>query len=224
MRLSLQAETRKDFKKSYTKKLRNEGKIPATLYGKGIESKSLQLDLNDMVQLLRTPGGRLALIDLKVDGKAEKAHPVMIQTIQREPIGKKIRHVDFHRISMNEPVTAVVPITLLGEAAGQSEGGVVEQPTSDLHVKALPDHIPTHIDVDITHLALGDSVHVADIQVAEGVEIVAPPAENVVVMVRLPHVRVEAAVPAAEEVEAAPEEAAAPAAEEETAEGPGGNG
>lgn len=214
MRLALQAETRNDFRKSYTKKLRNDGKIPATVYGRGLESKSLQLALDDMVQLLRTPGGRLALIDLKVDGKAEKAHPVMIQAIQREPIGKKIRHVDFHRISMDEPVTALVPITLVGEAVGQAEGGVVEQPTSDLHIKALPDRIPTHVDVDITPLALGDSVHVRDIQLAEGVEIVAPPPESVIVMVRLPHVRVEA-VPEVEEVA---EEAAEPGAEAEAEE------
>jgi len=215
MRLALQAEMRNDFRKSYTKKLRNEGKIPATVYGRGLESKSLQLALDDMVHLLRTPGGRLALIDLKVDGKTEKAHPVMIQAIQREPIGKKIKHVDFHRISMDEPVTATVPVTLVGEAAGIIEGGVVEQPTSDLHIKALPDKIPTHIDVDISPLGLGDSVHVRDIQVAEGVEIVAPPPESVIVMVRLPHVRVEAEAEPTEEVA---EAAAEPGAEAETEE------
>ena len=211
MRLSLQAETRKDFSKSYTKKLRNEGKIPATLYGKGIDSKALQLELADMAALLKTPGGRLALIDLKVDGKAEKAHPVMIQAIQREPIGKKIKHVDFHRISMNEAVTATVPITLVGEAPGQALGGVVEQPASDLQLKALPDKIPTHIDVDISGMNLGDTLHVSDVTVPEGVEIVGPPAENVVVTVRQPHVRVEAAAEAAEAAAEAPatEEAAA---------------
>lgn len=200
MRLSLQAETRKDFSKSYTKKLRNSGKIPATVYGKGIDSKALQLELADMAALLKTPGGRLSLIDLKVDGKAEKAHPVMIQAIQREPIGKKIKHVDFHRISMNEPVSASVPVTLVGEAAGQTQGGVVEQPVSELHVKALPDKIPTHIDIDISGLNVGDTVHVSDVVVPEGVEITAPPADSAIVMVRMPHVRVET-TPETEEVE-----------------------
>lgn len=215
MRLSLQAETRKDFSKSYTKKLRNSGKIPATLYGKGIESKALQLDLADMAALLKTPGGRLSLIDLKVDGKAEKAHPVMIQAIQRELIGKKIQHVDFHRISMDEPVSASVPVTLVGEAAGQTQGGVVEQPVSELHIKSLPDKIPTHIDIDISGLNVGDTVHVSDVVVPEGVEITAPPAETAVVMVRMPHVRVEAA-PETEEVEGQAE--APEAAEAETTE------
>ncbi len=213
MRLALQAETRKDFRKSYTKKLRNDGKIPATVYGKGLESKSLQLELEAMVQLLKTPGGRLALIDLKVDGKTEKAHPVMIQTIQREPIGKKIRHVDFHRISMDVAVTALVPVTLVGTAAGIIEGGVVEQPTSDLHVKALPDRIPTHIDVDISHLGVGDSVHVKDIQLGEGIEIIAAE-DNVVVQCRMPHVRAEEAAPEVEEVAEAA--AVEPGAEEKT--------
>lgn len=210
MRLELKAEKREDFRKSYTKKLRNEGKVPATLYGKGIESRALQVELDDMVQLLKTPGGRLALIDLKIGGKSEKGHPAMIQDIQREPIGKKIRHVDFHRISMNEPVTATVPITLVGTAPGQAEGGIVEQPLSDLHIKALPDKIPSHVDVDISGLGLGQTLHVSDVQAPEGAEIVGPPADNVVVTVRLPHVRVEAA-PETEEVEG---EAEAPAATE----------
>ena len=215
MRLALQAETRKDFSKSYTKKLRNEGKIPATLYGKGFESKSLQLPLGDLVQLLKTPGGRLSLIDLKIDGKAEKAHPVMIQALQRELIGKKIKHVDFHRISMDEPVTATVPITVLGEAAGLTQGGVVEQPISDLQIKALPDKIPTHVDIDITALNVGDSVHVSDIVLSEGAEIIAPPAETVLVMVRMPHIRVETTAET-EEVEGQAE--APEAAEAETTE------
>ncbi|MBP6964042.1 MAG: 50S ribosomal protein L25, partial [Armatimonadetes bacterium] len=168
MRLSLQAETRKDFRKSYTKKLRNDGKIPATLYGKGVQSKSIELSLEDMVQLLKTPGGRLALIDLKVDGKLEKGHPAMIQDIQREPVGKKIRHVDFHRISMDEPVQASIPISIIGIAPGIAAGGVTEQPVSEVTVKALPDKIPSHIDVDISHLELGDAVHVGDLQIPEG--------------------------------------------------------
>jgi len=221
MRLSLQAETRKDFRKSYTKKLRNDGKIPATLYGKGVQSKSIELSLEDMVQLLKTPGGRLALIDLKVDGKLEKGHPAMIQDIQREPVGKKIRHVDFHRISMDEPVQASIPISIIGIAPGIAAGGVTEQPVSEVTVKALPDKIPSHIDVDISHLELGDAVHVGDLQIPEGVEILAPPAESMIVSVKLPHVRVEEVAPVEEAEEGAePAEGAeeAPAAEAEQSE------
>lgn len=221
MRLSLQAETRKDFRKSYTKKLRNDGKIPATLYGKGVQSKSIELSLEDMVQLLKTPGGRLALIDLKVDGKLEKGHPAMIQDIQREPVGKKIRHVDFHRISMDEPVQASIPISIIGIAPGIAAGGVTEQPVSEVTVKALPDKIPSHIDVDISHLELGDAVHVGDLQIPEGVEILAPPAESMIVSVKLPHVHVEEVAPVEEAEEGAePAEGAeeAPAAEAEQSE------
>jgi len=221
MRLSLQAETRKDFRKSYTKKLRNDGKIPATLYGKGVQSKSIELSLEDMVQLLKTPGGRLALIDLKVDGKLEKGHPAMIQDIQREPVGKKIRHVDFHRISMDEPVQASIPISIIGIAPGIAAGGVTEQPVSEVTVKALPDKIPSHIDVDISHLELGDAVHVGDLQIPEGIEILAPPAESMIISVKLPHVRVEEVAPVEEAEEGAePAEGAeeAPAAEAEQSE------
>lgn len=107
-RLQLSARSRQSLLKSYTKKLRREGKIPATVYGKDFESKPIEIEVEELEQILKSPGGRLALIDLKVDGKTSKAHPVLIQEIQRNPITKKIIHVDFHRVSLNEPVHASV--------------------------------------------------------------------------------------------------------------------
>lgn len=194
--------------------------MPATVYARGVDSKSIELASEDFVHLLRAPGGRLALIDLKVDGKSAKSHPAMIQEIQRDPITNKVLHIDFHRVSLDEPVTATVPITVSGEAPGQKEGGVVEQFTSEVHVKALPDSIPSHIDVDTSTLDLGDSIHISELSVPEDVEVLGPPAENVVVTVRLPVVHVEEVVPEVEEEveevaeEAAAEEGVAPAAEQ----------
>lgn len=211
-RLQLDAQTRQNLLKSYTKKLRREEKIPATLYGKGQDSRSIEVSTRDLEGILKTPGGRLALIDLKVDGKSSKAHPVMIQEMQRDPISKKILHIDFHWVSLDEPVHANVPIVLIGEAPGVKQGGIVEQFTRELDVRALPDHIPSHIDVDVSNLELGQAIHVSEVIVPEDVEVLGPVPENVVATVRMPVVHVEEVAPAPEEEieaeEAAPEEAA----------------
>ena len=209
MRLELDSKVRTDFRKSETKKLRREGGIPATVYGRGLDPVSLAVKTEDLTGILKTEGGRLSLIDLKVEGKTQKAHPVMIQEIQRNPITRTIIHVDFHRVSMDEPVHASVPIVLRGEAPGIKQGGILEQMTRELEVKALPDHVPSHFDVDVSHLDLGQHVLVGDMTVPEDVEVLGPQPDIVVASVRLPHVHVEEVVAAPEELEEA-----APAEEE----------
>jgi len=215
MRLQLSSTTRTDFRKSETKKLRRDGGVPATVYGRGEESVSLAIQAEEFADLLKTPGGRLSLINLNVDGKGSKVHPVMIQEIQRDPITSKVLHVDFHRVRMDEPVHASVPVILLGEAPGTREGGILEQVTRELDVRALPDHIPTHIDVDVSHLEFGDNIIVRDVQVPEDVEVLGPLPDIVVASVRLPVVHIEEVVPEAEEeLEEVAEEAAEGVAEE----------
>ena len=212
-RLQLSSKTRTDLRKSETKKLRRNGAVPATVYGRGEESLAVAVQAEELVQILKSPGGRLSLIDLKVDGKGSKAHPAMIQEIQRDAVSKRILHIDFHRVSMDEPVHASVPIILMGDPPGTKLGGILEQFTSEFDIRALPDHIPTRIDVDVSHLELGQTIHVSDVQLPEGAELLGPVAENVVAMVRLPLVHVEEAAPAAEEAAEAPAEAAPEAPE-----------
>jgi len=199
-RLQLASKSRADFSKSITKKIRREGEIPATVYGHGMDSQAIQVNAVELAELLKTPGGRHSLIDLKVDGKAQKAHPVFIQELQRELVSKVVIHVDFLRVSMDAPVTAQVPLVLLGEAPGAKLGGILELVTSELEVKALPDHIPTHLDVEIGHLELGQSVHCSDLVFPEGIEILSPAADAIIVTVRVPSVHAEVEVVA----EAAP--------------------
>lgn len=221
-RLQLSSKLRTDFRKSETKKLRREGEIPATVYARGDESQAIAIPIEEMAQILKTPGGRLSLIDLKIDGKESKTHPVMIQVIQREPISKKIVHVDFHRVSMNEPVHAKVPVILVGVAPGLKQGGILEQITHELDIRALPDHIPTHIDIDVSSLELGQAIHVSDVAIPEDAELLGPAAESIVASLRMPTIHVEEVAPAAEEAEeaegaeGAEKPAEAPAAEEAT--------
>ncbi|MHB0912547.1 MAG: 50S ribosomal protein L25 [Armatimonadota bacterium] len=207
-RLKLSSSTRVDLRKSETKKIRREGGIPATVYGRGQDPKSVAIKAEELAAILKTPGGRLSLIDLELDGKVSKAHPVLIQELQREPVSKSILHVDFHRVSMDEPVHAQVPVMLIGEAPGVKQGGILEQVTSSLDLKVLPDNMPTHIDVDITGLELGDSIHVSEVGIPEGAEVLHPQADTMVATVRMPTVRTEEITPAEAEVEATPAEEA----------------
>lgn len=199
MRLQLKSTTREKLEKSETKRIRRDGGIPATVYGRGDDPHSIAVEDADIRDILKTPGGRLSLIDLKVDGKGSKAHPVMIQDIQRDPITQKILHIDFHRVSMDEPVNASVPIVVVGEAPGIKEGGILDQATREIQVRALPDQIPTHINVDVSELRLGQHLTVGDLEISENVEVTGPPADIAVVSVRQPVVHIEPTVE--EEVE-----------------------
>ena len=221
-RQELSSRVRTDFRKSETKRLRRENGIPATVYGRGEDSISLALEAGGLAHILKSPGGRLSVIDLKVEGEKSKkkdspVSTVMIQEIQRNPITLQILHVDLHRVRMDEAVHAKVPLVLVGEAPGIKQGGILEHFTRELDIKALPDHIPSHINVDVSHLELGHSIHVADVQLPPDVELLHATLENVVAMCRLPIVRVEeVAAPEAEVEEGA--EAPAEEAKEEAAE------
>lgn len=189
-RLKLSSTERTDLKKSATNKIRYSGALPATVYGKGI-SKSLAVKFSDFDEILRTPGGRLSLIDLTIDGGMKEALPVMIQAIQKNPVTGKIVHIDFHRVDLKEAVHASVPLTIIGEAPGVKLSGILETPLSFVEVKALPDAIPSHINIDISHLDLGDKILVSEIVVPEGVEIIGPSPETLAVAIHMPYIRAE---------------------------------
>ncbi|HAH87161.1 MAG: 50S ribosomal protein L25 [Armatimonadota bacterium] len=213
-KLQLSSQTRTDFRKSETKRLRREDQIPATVYGKGFEPEAITVSLDDISNILKVPGGKLSLIDLSVDGKSSAGHPVMFKHLQIDAVSKRIMHIDFHRVSMDEPVRALVPIMLAGEAPGVKLGGLLDQVTDNLDVKALPNNIPTHISVDVSKLDLGQSILVEDLDISPDVEVVGPLPGSVVVSMRMPTVQEEAVeegeISAAESgTEAAAEEASA---------------
>jgi large subunit ribosomal protein L25 len=186
-RLELSSKSRTDFRKSNTKQIRRGGGIPATVYGHGEESKAIEINLDELNALLKQRGGRLSLIDLKIDGEVDKAHPVMIKAIQRDALTKQAIHLDFQRLIMSETVNASVPVVLHGDAPGTKLGGILELITSSIEVKALPDKIPTHFDIDISKLEMGQSIHLDNMDLGEGVEAVAAGTEVIVVTVRAPH-------------------------------------
>ncbi len=200
-RVSLSALERTATGKSGAKRARREGFVPAVLYGRGRTPRVLSVGRKDLLSALHT-AGRNALIDLRIaqDGEAQ-AETVMIEEIQRDHIRREILHIDLHLISLTEAIEVSVPVVLTGTPEGVTAGGgVLEQHRREVEVRCLPTQIPDRFTVDVTGLRVGASMHVSDLTVPEGIEILTLPEEVIAAVV---------APVAEEEVAAAPEAEAA---------------
>jgi len=148
-------------------RLRAAGRIPAVVYGHGMEPVAISVEGRDLRSALTTASGLNALLSLEVDGQT---HLALAREIQRHPVRHSVTHVDFQIVRRDEIVSAEVPIVLVGEAQQVAQNlGVIEQPLTSLTVQAVPDRIPNSIEVDISGLAIGDTVRVADLALPEGV-------------------------------------------------------
>ncbi len=201
---------------------RREGKIPAVVYGHGIDPLSVSVNARELRSALTTQAGLNALLELQVDGSK---HLTMAKSVQRDPVRNTVIHVDFQIVSRDEIVTAEVAIELIGEAEEVHRGGgVVDQSLFNLTVHATPDKIPHQIDIDVSELKIGDSIRVADLKLPEGVTIDLDP-ETTLVVGQPPQVS-EADLVTEADAEAEGEIADAAAAEEagEAPEGAAGEG
>jgi large subunit ribosomal protein L25 len=156
----LQAQERTEEQHSTIRKIREEGNIPAVLYGKNVKSKAIFVNAADFMKTLRE-NGRNSLITLKVNGEE---YSVMLRDIQKDSLRNEIIHADFHAVDMKTEVEVNVDVHLVGEASGVKDGGVLQQSLHQLSIRALPTHIPSFIEVDISNLQVGQTITVADIQ------------------------------------------------------------
>ncbi len=206
MPVELKVELRNELGKSAVKKLRAAGYLPGVVYGAGEETKHIKFDANEFEHLWHRIHGEQVVINLKFpDGTTKMG---VIQEIARHPVTGKMLHVDFHIFHKGETVEVTVPVITVGTPKGVKMGGILEHIIRELDIKTTPDNIPPHIEIDVTDLGIGDSIHVKDIQL-EGIEIDEDP-EEVIVTVLAPRKAVEV-----EEEEAVEEEAAEEAGEEE---------
>jgi large subunit ribosomal protein L25 len=203
--LKLVAERRDGTGKSVTRKLRAAGRVPAVLYGHGMDPISLSVDSRELGHLFHTGAGTNVLVDLDVDGAA---HLAMAREIQRDNIRNTFVHVDFLAVSRDQMITISVPVRIVGESAGVKAGGVLEHHLWDLQVECLPSDVPEAIEADVSALEIGSSLRVGDLPVPEGATILTSPDESVVAVTQ-PQARIEL-----EEAAAAAEAAAAEAAAE----------
>ncbi|MDJ0788934.1 MAG: 50S ribosomal protein L25 [Myxococcota bacterium] len=206
---TLIAEQRSETGKGIARRLRAEGRIPAVLYGRGVEAQSLSVDSRALDQLLRASGaGRNTLIDLQVEGKGNL---VLVKDIHREPVRGGFMHADFYAIDRDQRVEVKVPLHFVGKAPGMDFGGILDHPVRELDITCLVTAIPESIDADMSPLNLGDALHVRDVPVPDGVEVVTDGDLTVAICVAPRAVEEEAPeeVAAEGEGEAAPAEAPA---------------
>lgn len=174
-RPSLIAEIREKTGKGIARKLRAKGYVTAIFYGPKTESIPLSIDIKSLKQVFQTESGENVLIelDIKRNGRVERK-VVMLKDIQTDPINGDILHVDFYEIAMGEVLRIEVPINLIGKAEGTKLGGILEQISRSIEIECLPGDIPKRIDVDVSHLKIGDSIHVKDLKL-EKVKILSDP-------------------------------------------------
>lgn len=174
-------------------RLRRIGQLPAVVYGHGLESRSVTLDAHEFELLQRTAGPN-TLINLSVDGK--KAAPVLVHGVQRNPVDRRMLHVDLFAVRMTEELTVDVPLVTVGESyAIEKLGGTLLRVLEHVKVRALPDHLPQAIDVPIDSLIdFEATVHVRDLTIPSDVALLTDP-DEIVARVQAPRVEeVEAPV------------------------------
>jgi large subunit ribosomal protein L25 len=205
--ITITATSREGAGKGVNRKLRTKGLIPAVVYGHHYDPVSLSVNATEMDKMFR-PGHEdmqdYQLYKLVVTGTESKETMVVIKDIQRDPIKEKIRHIDFFAVRMDEKIVAPVHVRIMGKSIGVKNGGILRHLLHEIKVKSLPADVPPHIDIDVTAMEIGDSVHVKDLQVPANVQILTD-AEAGVVNIMAPIVAKEETT----ESEAAPAAAAA---------------
>jgi large subunit ribosomal protein L25 len=175
----LTIEIREKVGKGTCRRLRSNGMVPAVVYGKGIDSVSVSVDQKELMALVSGKGGMNSLLTLK-GGGALDGNVVIVTELTRDCLKGLPVHADLHRVKMEEKVKVKVPLMVKGTARGVKEGGLLDVLLHSLEVECLPAGIPGSIEVDITNMGLGTSLHVSDIQAPEGVRILDDPKAAIV--------------------------------------------
>jgi large subunit ribosomal protein L25 len=161
--ISITAAPRNTSGKGAARQSRLKKKIPAVVYGHGRASQSLEVDAQALEQVLTGKEPSSTLVELTVDGKKARA---LIREIQRHPVRPDIIHIDFYEIHADEKVKLKIPVHLIGTPDGvRNAGGVLDQVTREVEIEVLPEHIPDRVELDVTVLTIGHSVHVSDLAI-----------------------------------------------------------
>jgi large subunit ribosomal protein L25 len=150
------------FNKNHARRVRVEGKIPAVVYGAGLDAVAITVDPRVVTKILHSESGHNTIFDLNVEGAP--LVKAMIVDWQHEPIKGKLLHIDFKRIAMDKLMRVSVPVLLTGIPAGvKNSGGILDQILREVEIECLPSDIPDHIDIDVTGLELHGAIHVSDL-------------------------------------------------------------
>jgi large subunit ribosomal protein L25 len=203
--VALKAYPRSQVQRAEVKKIRAAGRVPATIYGRQAKPQNLEVGFDEITDLLHHSVSENLLVDLSVENDARAKRLALVQEVQHHPLDGQVLHVDLHEVAENEKVTISVPLDAVGEPAGvKNGGGTLEHVMFKLKVRCLPKDIPEQIVIDVSALEIGKSVHLGEVKVPAGVEILGDKGRTVVTV----------AAPRAEE-EVAPVAATAAAADVE---------
>lgn len=166
----LNARTRQITGKGAARKLRKNNQIPAIFYGPSREPLKLAMDYPELEGIIKRSGGENIILDLKVKSEdGTQTWNVILKDLQVDPIKDTYLHADFYEISMDKEITVNVPIHLINTPAGIEEGGILQHVRRELAVSCLPDKLVEALEVDVSQLEIGDSVHIRDIALPEGI-------------------------------------------------------
>lgn len=199
---TLGASARTDRGTGVARKLRQTGNVPAVIYGHGREPQSLTINAREVEKLLSTHAAGSTVIALNVDGTVANT---LIREIQRHPFKRNILHIDFQQLVAGEKITVNIPLRFVGSAEGvRNSGGILEETMHQVHLRLDPSSIPDHIDVDVTPLTIGHSLHIRDLKLPPGVTILEEPGATICVCTA-PKTATETTTPAEGEAPSAAE-------------------
>jgi large subunit ribosomal protein L25 len=200
---SLKAAVRNERGTGVARKLRQSGQVPAVIYGHGREPQSLAINTRDVERLLGGIAAASTVIELDLDGRTART---LIREIQRHPFKRHIMHIDFQELVAGEKVTVSVPLRFVGTADGvRNSGGILEETMHQVHVRVDPVSIPSYIEVDVTPLTIGHSIHIRELALPEGVTVLDEPGATVCVCTAPKAVVEETAAPVEGDAAAVPE-------------------
>ena len=215
-RIKLEVTTREHLGSRETRRVRKRGLVPGVLYGGGSEPRAIAVPERELRRALTGAGGMHAILDVVVEGH-DGAHPSILKEFQHDPLRGKVTHIDLQEVRLDRPISALVDVALIGaeDAPGVREGGALSQVAREVNVEALPLEVPEHLDLDVSGMAIGDTLRISDLLEHEGVTFLDDP-ETVLATLTMP-TRVEEPEPEVaegEEGEGVSEEEGAEAAAE----------
>jgi large subunit ribosomal protein L25 len=213
---TLNAEAREGIRKGANRKLRATGRVPAILYGKDHEPQLLSVNAREAERLFQQISVENTIIEIKLKGDSSKIQ-ALVREVQVGAVRPNLVHIDFYKVQAGVKLEVDIPIELVGIPNGvRHDGGILEQVIHEVPVRCLPDQIPESIQIDVTALNINDSLHISDLKVAEGIEILMDP-ERTLCVVQIPRVIEEVAptteAPVTEVIGAEKAEGEEPAAE-----------
>jgi large subunit ribosomal protein L25 len=154
--------------KGVARQLRRSNQIPAVIYGKGIDSETLKLSTSELNTIFRKHGQARLFFKLIIEGEAT-SRKVFLKELQIDPVSGRYNHMDLHQIAMDQTLRLTIPVVTTGQSKGVELGGLLQIIRRELEVICLPQNIPDTIEVDVANLDIGESIHVSELTLPEGI-------------------------------------------------------